>query len=278
MLAVRTLRKDTNIVPTLWAEGTDGKLIFPIGPDQVMPKNTYFFLGILRGSGAMYKRCQALEYDFFYADHAYLFNDKYPKTSCYRITKNHHVNFNIFECKSDRYEMFKSKPILPWKNNGGKILILPPDYYMSLFTNSFDWLEKTVNTIKKYTDRKIIIRERPVPKEFYDQLPIKPKHIDGVEYSNNDLQNDLENAWSVVAFNSVISVESLGMGIPVFTNSTFCPAYNLSSHDLSSIEKPFYPENREELFMSLAYSQFTLDEIKNGYAHRTLIEQQNKIK
>ena len=37
------------------------------------------FLGILRGSGSMYKRCKKLNYNFYYADHAYFYNDDFPK-------------------------------------------------------------------------------------------------------------------------------------------------------------------------------------------------------
>ena len=40
----------------------------------------------------MYKRCQKLGYDFFYADHAYFYNEKFKKMSCFRVTKNNHAN------------------------------------------------------------------------------------------------------------------------------------------------------------------------------------------
>ena len=271
MLAVRTLRKDTVIIPKLWAAGTKGELIYPIPDDQPLPDNEYFFLGILRGSGSMYKRCKKLNYNFYYADHAYFYNDNFPKTSCYRITKNHHVNTKLLNCKSDRYEKFSSIKIENWfANKGDNILVLPPDYYMCKFTNNFEWLEETINIIKRNTDRKIIIRERPVPKSFYDQLPIKPKKIDGVSYSNQGLDDDLKTAHCIVTFNSVVSIQALSLGIPVFTNSSFCPSFNFAENDFAKIESPFLPDNREELFFSLAYSQFTLDEIRSGFAYRTI--------
>jgi len=273
MLAVRTLRKDTAKIPESWAIGTKGRLIYPIPDHLPLPNDQYFFLGILRGSGSMYKRCKKLNYNFYYADHAYFFNDSFPKTSCYRITKNNHVNTKIFECKSDRYEKFSSSKIQKWhSNDGNNILILPPDYYMCKFTNNFSWLENTINIIKKHTDRNIVIRERPVPESFYEKLPIKPKKFKDIEYSKQNLLDDLKQARCLVTFNSVVSIEALNLGIPVFTNSFYCPAFHLSRNNFEKIEDPYLPDNREELFFSLAYSQYTLDEIKSGDAYRMIEE------
>ena len=110
----------------MWSIGTQGKLISPIPDNEPLPKDEYFFFGILRGSGSMYKRCQKLGYDFFYADHAYFYNEKFKKMSCFRVTKNNHANTKIINCNSDRYEKFKSQELKQWhSNNGKKILILP---------------------------------------------------------------------------------------------------------------------------------------------------------
>ena len=271
MRCVRTLRKETNIVPQMWSVGTKGKLIPPIPEGHPMPEDDYFFFGILRGSGSMYKRCQKLGYNFFYADHAYFFNDKYKKMTCFRVTKNNHANTILRDCKPDRYEKFKSKDIRKWHaNKGSKILILPPDYYMCIFRNDFSWLSETVNIIKKYSDREIVVRERPLPQNFIEQLPIKPEKIDGVSYSKNLLEDDLNEAWCVVAYNSVISIEALINGIPVFTNVDICPALPLANKNYSDIEKPYLPDDREKLLNSLAYSQFTLEEIRSGFAYKAI--------
>ena len=273
MLCVRTLRRETNIIPQMWSIGTQGKLISPIPDSEPLPKDEYFFFGILRGSGSMYKRCQKLGYDFFYADHAYFYNEKFKKMSCFRVTKNNHANTKIINCNSDRYEKFKSQDLKQWhSNNGKKILILPPDYYISLFRNDFSWLSKTVNIIKQNSDREILIRERPLPQNFIDQLPVKPQKIENVSYSNNSLEQDLDDAWCVVVYNSVVSVQALIQGIPVFTDTDICSALPLAEKNFSNIEEPFLPDNREQFLNSLAYSQFTLEEIRSGYAYKTIID------
>ena len=45
---------------------------------------------------------------------------------------------------------------------------------------------------------KILIRERPLPQNFIDQLPVKPQKIENVSYSNNSLEQDLDDAWCVL--------------------------------------------------------------------------------
>ena len=45
MLCVRTLRRETNIIPQMWSIGTQGILISPIPDNEPLPKDEYFFLG-----------------------------------------------------------------------------------------------------------------------------------------------------------------------------------------------------------------------------------------
>lgn len=271
MIAIKTLRDFTENIPLAWAEGTSAKLINPIANDQSLPKDEYFMFGILRGSGEIYKRCEQSNYNFYYADHPYFTNIKNPKHSCYRITKNGHANPVLKNRPNDRYLKFKSTETKNWNTKGEHILICPPSIYIQVFDQVFDWLAKTISIIKNNSDRKIIINEKKQSLEITKKINLNLPPIDE-EYSNNSLEHDLSNAWCLVTYNSMASLSALINGIPVFTNSNKCAAFNLAEHDFSKIEKPIYSENREFLFNSLAYSQFTLDEMKSGYAYKILNE------
>lgn len=270
MLCIKTLRKETEKIPLAWALGTRGKLINPISDETPIHHNEYFLFGILRGSGNLFKRCMQLGYPFYYADHAYLYNDKFPKHTVYRITKNWHCNYQIKDRPIDRYELFKKKEIVNWNNNkDGHILICPPSIFIQIFDNQFNWLQETVKTIKKYSKRKILIREKFAPDELYQAAKIKKISLNE-EYSSNSLEEDIKNSWCVVTYNSMVAIDALINGVPVFTNSNMSVAYEMAEKNLANIENPFYPNNRQKFLNHLAYSQFTFKEIQSGDAYRLL--------
>ena len=123
-----------------------------------------------------------------------------------------------------------------------------------------NWLENTVNEIKKYTDRPIEIRER------------NPNRIDRAV--NDTLQTALDNdVFALVTFNSVAAIESIFHGIPAFTLSPTHAASPVCLQDLSKIETPYYAD-QDKLYKwacHLAYGQVHVNELKNGKA-RELME------
>jgi hypothetical protein len=74
-----------------------------------------------------------------------------------------------------------------------------------------------------------------------------------------------------VAFNSIAALESVLYGIPAFV-SVPCAASSLALSDLTKIEKPYYPDESlvHKHCYSLAYGQFTHEEIINGTAWEIL--------
>ena len=51
----------------------------------------------------------------------------------------------------------------------------------------------------------------------------------------------------------------------------------ISRKNFSNIEEPLLPDNREQFLNSLAYSQFTLEEIRSGYAYKTIMDTDNYL-
>ena len=106
-----------------------------------------------------------------------------------------------------------------------------------------DWTNITINKIKKYSDRNIIVHNR------YSKTPIKKL---------------LENAWAFVSDHSSAGFLSMLEGVPaIFTNSTL---ENIGK--LENIES--IPINYQ-VFNNLAYGQWTLNEIESGEAWENII-------
>jgi hypothetical protein len=74
-----------------------------------------------------------------------------------------------------------------------------------------------------------------------------------------------------VAFNSIAALESVIYGVPSFVTVP-CAASPLALTDLTKINTPYYPDESlvKQQCYSLAYGQFTNEEIENGTAHKIL--------
>ena len=129
------------------------------------------------------------------------------------------------------------------------------------------WLKNTLKVLKENTDREIVIREKPYnPKSFLDN---EGKMMPG-ESENQQPQKPFEwdQVHAVVTFNSSITIKALTNGVPCFANFEN-PCLPICEQDFSKIETPKY-EDREPVFYSLAYGQFTQEEFRNGYAMEIL--------
>ena len=74
----------------------------------------------------------------------------------------------------------------------------------------------------------------------------------------------------MVAYSSSAAIDALIAGVPVFVLSDFAAAYRMGSPDLSQIESPVYPHDRQSFCNCLADQQWNLLELRNGEAWRAL--------
>lgn len=152
-----------------------------------------------------------------------------------------------------------------WKKQGSKILVVMPSAKPCKYYNEDPnvWKEQTIAEIKKHTNREIVIRE-------------KASRIDRTQKKTIYEALD-DDVFCMVTYQSIAAVESIAYGIPAFTLAPSA-AKQVSLQDLSKIETPYYPD--EELVhkwaSSLAYGQFNLEEMLNGYAWHTLMENKNR--
>lgn len=224
---------------------------------------------ILRGilKYKLMQQCWKDNRSFYYMDTGYLGNQKNPLNPngwkyWHRIVKNDLQHSEIIKRPADRWQALKL-PIENWKKHGSKIIIAAPDEKPCKFygIDKDTWIAETIATLKQYTDREIIIRDRA------------KSRLQRIEH--NTLKQALDDdVYALITYNSVAATESVLYGIPAFTLAPTNAASPVCSQDLSQIETPYYPEMDKvfEWACHLAYGQFHINEFKNGTAKRMLEE------
>jgi hypothetical protein len=135
------------------------------------------------------------------------------------------------------------------------------------------WIKDTVDKIRKFTDRKIIIR--PHPRSFVRvNVPgcqtILPKKLPGT-YDDFDIDY---NYHCVINHNSGPAVQAAIFGTPVICDSTSL-AYPVSDQ-IENIEKITLPD-REQWFLKLCHTEWTVEEIAAGTPLKRLLKKIEKI-
>jgi len=190
-------------------------------------------------------------------------------------------------CNADpdpaRWELIQKRlgiKLKPWKKNGTDILICcQRDGGWSMGGEQLmPWLVRTVQQIRKFSDRRIVVRFHPGDK---NQLNHKrmiaryrlPNVI--VTHSENILQ-DFNTAHCVINFNSSPTVAAAIEGIPsIVLDPARSQAAEVAHHSLSEIEK-LKSFDRELWVQKMAQMHWTLDELKDGTAWRHLRQWANK--
>lgn len=217
---------------------------------------------VIRGLGGSSRKaithCWKTGRTFYAIDTGYFGNEK--NKLYHRVTKNNLQNLGpIIRRPLDRVR----KTNWRYRNftEGSKILICPPsEKVMDIFGQNLEtWVNSTVDEIKKHTDRPIEIR-------------LKPSRSERV--STNTIEQALaDDVHCLVTYNSIAATEAIMFGKPAFTLGPNA-AHMLSLSDLSLIETPRIPEREEveDFVAHLSYCQFTLEEMKNGFAWSTVNE------
>ena len=131
----------------------------------------------------------------------------------------------------------------PWTNTGNNIVICVQrgDSHQWHGQPSVDrWLNNTVNSLRQYTNRPIIVRSHP--RQRIQEIPgcvlQTPKLIKD-SYDSFDFDQCLSNTWAVINWNSGPGVQAVINGVSAFVgnSSLASPVANL---DLRNIENPAF--------------------------------------
>lgn len=208
------------------------------------------------------KQCWNDSRTFYYMDSGYVGNYKSPINPngwkwFHRIVKNDLQHSDIIDRPSDRWEKLNYK-IPKWKKTGKNILLVMPSEKPAKFygIDLAQWREETIDKLKQYTDRPIVVREKAD----------RPTRI------VNTIYQDLDDAFALVTYQSIAATEAVLYGVPSFGLAPNA-ASPVSLSDLSKIESPYYPDADHvyKWACHLAYGQFHIDELKNGTAYRILM-------
>ena len=248
---------------------------FITGHDYKRSKDTITDPILIRGisSGEYAKHAQRNGRDYYFVETGYLGN--YPSDNnrtgrkvYHRIEKNDMQQNRILDVPDDRWrELCKFNPGLTyrgWKKPGSKILLImstdkPFEYYGH---NRQRWIDKTIKTIKKHTDREIVIRDK----------------ASRGERTNDTIYDALDqDIYALVTYNSIAAVEAIQYGIPAFSMAPTA-ASTVTTNDLTLIEHP--PRVHEDIvykwLSSIAYGQYTLSEILTGRAWELVQENDSR--
>lgn len=155
-----------------------------------------------------------------------------------------------------------------WRKSGNHILICTQRNggWSMKGLSVLDWLSETVNEIRKYSDRPIVVRGHPGDKNAKDYLKPMPGKY---SISNNEhILSDFRNAWAVVTYNSTPGVAASIEGIPAFITDPVpqtSQAYLVSNYDLKNIESPEFKE-RQEWIERLSMCHWHFEELSSGAA------------
>ena len=143
------------------------------------------------------------------------------------------------------------------------ILLCPSSPTVTYHINGIsqeDWINEVTSTLKQFTKREIRVRNKPRPDN---------------QWWGTDIKDELKDCHCLVTNMSMAAIDAVMNMVPVIchTDNIVSP---VASHDLKFIEKPLRSGRKtmNEWLKYVAENQFTLEEISNGIAYKTLKEQE----
>lgn len=197
--------------------------------------------------------------DYYYIDTGYFGNGK--RKTYKRITKNNlNDSRDIIQRPNDRLSLINLDRTQ--YKRGETILLVPPDQkVLTCWAPGIDaeeWTANTIEILKKYTDKKITVRNRI--RSRTDRV-VTNKFTDALQ----------DNVYATVVWSSNCAVESIIHGIPVVSLGPSATK-KISSYTIEQVNNiPNLDTNLVESWLRhLSYSQFTDEEMLNGTAWKIL--------
>ena len=197
----------------------------------------------------------------------YSFNGVFPQTGIYcddevdptrwqTISKDIGVNLKDWKTKGDHI-------LLCMQRNGG---------WSMQGLDTQEWAVNTIKELRKYTDRKIILRTHPGDgkAKFYLNKNNRDYKLHDIEHdveismNTRTFMQDIQNAHAVVVHNSSPAIGAAIEGVPVFlTDPNSSQAKEVSHTDLSQIESP-QEFDRQQWVERISMFHWNFEDLKSG--------------
>lgn len=190
----------------------------------------------------------------------------------------------------DRWKQFQKDTgivIKDWNSPGDHILIMGQKEGDSSLNklyekhdSFYDWVENIIIDIRKYSDRKIVIRPHPrnlghgvklakkLSNRYRDIIVSEDIESDGIS-GGASLERDLARAYCVITYNSLSAVEAVTRGIPTYAFDDGSMIWPIAHKDITQIENLKYDTDITQWCYDIAYTQWTIEENRKGisWAH-----------
>lgn len=192
---------------------------------------------------------------FLHIDNGYVQPARGTLIGYYRITYNGMSPVLLTDAPSTRVQV----QMTPWRKSGKHVLLALPgeEFGQAMGMEMRTWIASIQNRVRAHTERSLVVRPRK---------------------ANTPVSGDLRQCWALVTHSSNVAVDAVLSGVPVFVEHTN-PAAPVGKLDLN-IEQPEMPE-RSNWFNSLMAQQYTVDEMRSGFAAdlvREVINQTSIVK
>lgn len=179
------------------------------------------------------------------------------------ILNNRHPTKYFRKRKRDSRRITIDAPVIrPWSStHNDKHIILAgmsAKGALSLGLQPMEWERRTVDKLRRITNRNIIYRPKPSWRGF---TPIDGTYL---SLDTQPISDILQNAHALVTYYSNASFDALAAGVPIYTVEG--PAKVASIDSIDNIENAgdFKTINRQQLFNDISYCHFIKDEIASG--------------
>jgi len=166
-----------------------------------------------------------------------------------------------------------SMDLRPWRSTGDHIVIAcqRPLGWSMRGQDLMSWLQTTFSTIRRYSDRPIVIRWHPGDwKAFPRYESLMRDYRVMLSPQDRHILQDLKNAWALVCHNSTPSAVATIEGVPAFITDDpgYCQAGAVANLNLADIENPSMPD-REQWIRRLAQCHWSFADLRSGrcWAH-----------
>ena len=235
-------------------------------PDE---DDSHFFWGLAGQNILKINQCQRENKNWYFVDVGYLTEQiiRYPvpdivdeDRTYFRVIKGGIHSPSLLSNNSSRRDVLRKKNInvdFPdWfdsKQNRKKILVCPSSQTVTKVINGVSqerWVNDIITEIKKHTDKNVVFRNKPRPRN---------------QWWNTDIRDELKDCHTLVTNMSLCSIDAVLCGVPIYTDRLNIASL-LSGTDFSNIDNPHRVDKLKvnQWINYLCQNQFNLEEMKDG--------------